>query len=120
MKSGDPFDLDNLLLSGALVKIETAVVGERKAKRVEQFLKVPVPWLEHLEGASGKTYALALVLLWRSWKAHGRPFPLANGLLKIEGVSRRTKWRALVELESRGLISIERRHQKSPLVAIKS
>ena len=43
---------------------------------------------------------------------------LANGMLKIDGVSRASKWRALAELERRGLISIERRSRKSPLITV--
>jgi len=33
-------------------------------------------------------------------------------------MSRRVKWRALVELERRGLIEVERRHRKSPIITL--
>jgi hypothetical protein len=88
------------------------------AKRREHFIMVPFGWLERLDGASGKAYALALHLLYLDWKAKGAPIKLANSMLKIDGVSRASKWRALVRLESRGLISIERRPGKSPLITL--
>ena len=88
------------------------------AKRRQHFIMVPFGWLELLDGASGKAYALALHLLYLDWKAKGAPIRLANGMLKIDGVSRASKWRALAELERRGLISIERRSRKSPLITV--
>jgi len=53
------------------------------------------------------------------WKHHGEPFKLANGMLDYDGVSRYSKWRALNELERRGLISVERRQRKSPIIHVR-
>jgi DNA-binding transcriptional regulator YhcF (GntR family) len=39
---------------------------------------------------------------------------LTNALAMAEGVSRRTKWNALIELERLGLVRVERRSRKSP------
>jgi hypothetical protein len=39
-------------------------------------------------------------------------------MLEHDGISRASKGRALVELEERGLIQIERRASKSPLVRV--
>jgi len=41
-----------------------------------------------------------------------------NGMLGIDGVSRRSKWRALNDLERRGLITVERRPGRSPIVRL--
>jgi hypothetical protein len=79
---------------------------------------VPLGWLEHLKGASGQVYALALHLLYLHWKANGASFKLPNGMLAIDGLGRTVKWRALVELERRGLISVERRPGKSPRISV--
>jgi hypothetical protein len=49
-------------------------------------------------------------------KGQGAPVKLANGMLALDGISRRTKRRALLQLERHGLISIERRPKKSPIV----
>jgi hypothetical protein len=48
----------------------------------------------------------------------GGPIKLPNGFLEMIGVGRGAKWRALNKLESVGIISIERRGRKSPIVTI--
>jgi hypothetical protein len=55
---------------------------------------------------------LALTLLFEGWKAKGASIKVGND----KAGSRQSKWRALVELERRGLIRIERRSKKAPLV----
>ena len=111
----DPFSLDNLRLPPDQLH---TVTPRKIARRREHFVQVPFVWLERLEGASGKAYALALHLLYRHWKANGRPFSLANGMLKIDGISRASKWRALAELERRHLIQIEHRDRKTPIITV--
>ena len=114
MKADDPFDLETLRLPPEPVR-----TPRRMAKRREHFIRVPFCWLERLGGASGQIYALALHLLYLQWRNNGRAFNLPNGMLAMDGIGRSTKWRALVELERRGLISIERRRGKSPMVRVK-
>jgi uncharacterized membrane protein len=41
---------------------------------------------------------------------------LANGMLKYDGVSRDSKYDAINDLERRGLIRVERRARKSPII----
>jgi hypothetical protein len=41
-----------------------------------------------------------------------------NGVLKEKGISRWSKWRALNELERLGLITVERRKRKSPIIRL--
>jgi hypothetical protein len=112
----DPFDLGNLRLPPDQVKLPWT--PRKITKRRDHFIQVPFEWLERLNGAGGQVYALALHLLYLHWKAKGAPVKLANGMLKIDGISRQSKWRALAELERRGLISIGRRPKKSPLISI--
>jgi hypothetical protein len=115
MKDDDPFDLANLRLPPDQVRVGTP---RKIAKRREHFIRVPFSWLERLNGASGKAHSLALHLLYLHWKANGSAFKLPNGMLKIDGIGRTSKWRALVELEDRGLVSVDRRPRKSPVVTI--
>jgi hypothetical protein len=111
----DPFNIGNLRLPS-----DQVLRTPRKiARRREHFVMVPFRWLERLNGAGGKVYAVALHLLYLHWKAKGAPIKLANGMLKVDGISRASKWRALGELERRGLISIKRQPKKSPLVWVK-
>jgi hypothetical protein len=88
------------------------------SKRRKHFIMLPFTWLESLSGASGQVYAMALHLLYRDWKSSGMPIKLGNGMLQIDGIGRRTKWRALAELERRGLIAVERRRRKSPMIRL--
>jgi hypothetical protein len=110
-------DLEKLAYVPASDQIRV-VTPIKIAKRRGHFVKVPFEWLERLSGARGQVYALALHLLYLSWKAKGSPVKLANGMLKIDGIGRGAKWRALAELERRGLITIQRRPRKSPLVTV--
>lgn len=79
---------------------------------------LPFAWLERLAGAGGQVYAVALHLLYRDWKSNGMPIKLANGMLKIDGIGRTTKHRALADLERRGLIAVDRRRRKSPTIRL--
>jgi hypothetical protein len=94
-----------------------AVVPRKIRKRREHFVKVPWTWVERLVKARyTATYRVALHVLYRHWKGSGKPFTLSNGMVAMEGVERRAKWRALRELEQLGLITIERRKRKSPRI----
>jgi hypothetical protein len=115
----DPFHLDNLRLSPEMVREHWAVIPKKIQKRREHFVIVPWTWVERLNGAQGKTYSVAHHLLYLSWKGKGAPIKLPNGMLQIDGISRASKWRALAELEQRGLINIERRRGRSPIIHLR-
>jgi hypothetical protein len=108
-------DLKSFELSPAF--LATAKPAKLKRQR-QHFVCVPWSWVEKLSGARGQTLRVAIILLYLHWKAKGRPVKLANGMLQSDGISRRAKWRALLELEGLGLISIERRPKKSPIIEI--
>jgi hypothetical protein len=108
-------DPDDILAGFALPDEVKLVTPYKSRKRRQQFVKVPMAWRERLEGASGQTVLLAWDLLYRAWKQSG-PIKLGNMLLRHDGISRQSKWRGLNELERRGLITVERRPRRSPLV----
>jgi hypothetical protein len=63
----------------------------------------------------------AMLYLWlvhQTRKTGGRTVAVTNGVLAKYGVSREIKRRALRELEAGGLITIERRSRKTPLVTL--
>jgi hypothetical protein len=94
-----------------------AVVPAKIQKRRKHFIKVPWTWHERLmEHRQTATYKVAAEICYRYWRSNGEPFTLANCDLK--GVSRGQKNRALAELEAFGLITVERRKRKSPLVTV--
>jgi len=52
------------------------------------------------------------------WKSRGKPFKLANGMLVYDGISHDSKYRALKDLERRGLITVEWRPKRSPIIHV--
>jgi hypothetical protein len=96
-------------------------VPARIRKRGEEFVMVPMRWKEVLGAkprARNVVYDVALHVLYLHWKNHGRPFKLPNGLLRHNGIDRRAKWRALEDLERRGLIGISRRPRHTPIIQV--
>ena len=116
MRKGDDSDLDELKRCRldaeeyATRRIDSAI---RKRRR-RRFIIIPEMWIERLEGTRHvSTYRVALRILQRNRQCEGQPFPLPNN---IGGVSRWAKSTALKELEKAGLVQLERRKRKSPLV----
>jgi hypothetical protein len=119
-KIDDPFDIiANQRLDPAAFSMPP--VPAKIQKRREQFVKVPLWWYEKLANPAPTCRCTCLVawhLLHLDWKSHGEPFTLANGMLEYDGISRWSKRRALEDLEGRGLISIDRRRKKSPVIHV--
>jgi hypothetical protein len=84
-----------------------------------KFVKVPQMWQVRLTEmrADGSTYRVALYLLERA--AWSEQVPLGNRILEKHGITRRTKWRALERLRQAGLIAVEARGGRPPLVKVR-
>ena len=119
MDADDPFaDLKQHRLTPQTLA-GLAIVPRKIQKRRRQFVKVPWSWIERLaKTSSANTYRVALHLLYEHWRRSGQPFPLPNGMLAMEGVTRFAKWRALAELEQLGLVSVEKRPNRSPKITV--
>jgi hypothetical protein len=101
-----------------VVEVETEASRRARARRRERFVQIPLAWVDRLQTSGrGSTYQVAIRLLLEHWRNHGQPVKLANVTLAKAGVLRASKWRALRELEQLGLIAIERRPGKAPLVS---
>jgi len=117
--NSDGIDLTKFRLDPAT--LSTPPVPTKIRKRREQFVMLPMWWAEELAKepiATGSTFYLAIHLWHLDWKNHRKPFKLGNGMLEYDGVSRQTKWRALRDLERRGLIRVECRDSKSPIIQL--
>jgi hypothetical protein len=80
-----------------------------------RYVQFPWTWIERLQSATRiSTYRLALLLVYEHWRTGGEPIVLTNALAMAEGVSQRSKWNVLAELEGLGLVRVERRSRKSP------
>ena len=92
----------------------------KRKKWRRQYVQFPWAWIERLQAARRvSTYRLALLLVYESWRTGGQPIVLSNVLSTTAGLSRRTKWNALRELESLVLVKVERRRNKSPRVVLR-
>jgi hypothetical protein len=117
MTQNDTFDPANWQLDPAALPVPHVPAKIRKRRR--QFVMVPMWWVEKLGEAplaTGSTHQVACYLWHLDWKNHGKPFKLPNGMLQYDGICRQSKWRALVDLERRGLITVGRRRRKSPII----
>jgi len=113
------FHPKNIGLGPELLSSEVwAVMPAKIKRRREHFAMLPMTWYERLKGADGQTYRVAWFLLYLHWKNNGGPIKLANGMLVMDGVPPQSKRRALRDLERRGLITVEWRPRKSPIVRL--
>jgi hypothetical protein len=114
----DEFDLNEFKAPPAMVE-RTAGVPKRVKKRRQQFAKVPRAWVDAIGHKSrDKTFVVVWHLLHEHWKRGGGEIKVSNGMLALDGVGRNAKWRVLNMLEKAGLISIDRRDRKSPIVRL--
>jgi hypothetical protein len=101
---------------GRAIEIETLDrPGVLRPKWERRHVQVPWFWVEQLRKVRlPSTHDVANVILYEYWRRGRRAFPLSNK--KVSWTSRRTKWRALAELEALGLIAIERKPRQSPWI----
>jgi hypothetical protein len=118
MAERDPFDLNTLRADPADPSLRPkGATTRRKAGWQKQFIRFPWSWMDRLRATNrSMTYRLALLLVYEHWRTGGRAIALSNTATKREGISSRSKWYALCELEQMGLIAVERRPRRSPLV----
>jgi biotin operon repressor len=88
-------------------------------RSMRKFVKVPKMWQVRLAEiqATGTTYRVALYLLDKA--TFSKQVPLGNHVLEKQGVSRAAKWRALERLRQSGLIAVEARRGRPPLVKVR-
>jgi hypothetical protein len=112
-KTVNPYALD--LSDPAFAPKPGTLKGKEKWKR--RYTIFPYAWQERLRSCqAGSMYRLALHLLYEHWRNGGRSIRLANVALAAEGVGRTVKLDGLRELERLGLVKVEWRSKKSPIV----
>ncbi len=84
-----------------------------------KFVKFPRMWQICLaeKRADASTYRVALYLLDKA--TFSKQVRLGNRALEKHGVSRAGKWRALEFLRQAGLVAVEERKGKAPLVNVR-
>jgi hypothetical protein len=86
---------------------------------MRKFIKFPEMWRACLADAraDGCTYRVALYLLDRA--CFSERVTLGNKALEKHGVSRASKWRALQQLRAAGLVALETRRGRAPIVTVR-
>ena len=119
--SSDPFDIAKLRIDPATLANTTPRVPAKIRKRRGEFAILPMWWHEKLAKPapnSRYTCLIAWYLLYLDWRNGHKPFKLASGMLRFDGISRSAKRRALDDIEQRGLVAIKWRKGKSPIVQV--
>jgi hypothetical protein len=114
----DEFDPANLKLDPGFTARQQKL--PRKPFKA-RFTKFPLIWEEQLKeiDAGKHTYRVALHLLREAWRTGNRTLKLANEVLARKGVDRMGKMRALQQLRKAGLIAVQERPKKSPIITVR-
>ena len=79
---------------------------------------IPLPWLEIAARLPGKSIHAGIALWYVAGLTRSRSVPLSNIAGLRFGIDRNAKYRALQWLESAGLVAVERKLGRAPLVTI--
>jgi hypothetical protein len=109
-----------LLKAAALTPAIPRPASPARANQTKPFLRGPVPllWLQHAARLPGKALQVGIALWFRRGIEGNVSIKLSNALLRVFGVDRHAKGRALRQLESHGLIAVSRKPGSSPAVTI--
>jgi hypothetical protein len=122
----DQFSRDKLSLE-ALQGVVTHTASCKKRRQEREYVgPVSDSVFRRLVHLPGKSLAVYLILLqrWRIYlwecRKYGRKeeFTLSGKLLRDYGIDAHTKARSIAALESAGLITVERRPRKNPIVTL--
>jgi hypothetical protein len=113
-----PIDVDRL-------RVRSVQPGTRRARpprhaKGESFLKGPIPlaWLEAAARLPGRSLHAGLALWYAAGLTRSAVVPLSNLSGVRFGLDRNAKYRALEWLEGAGLVKVERKLGRAPVVTI--
>ena len=86
----------------------------------ERFLRGPIPlnWLTTAARLPGKTLHVGLAIWLEAGMRNSAVVPLSNVMGQRFGLDRNSKYRGLIWLEEAGLIAVERKLGRAPVVTI--
>ena len=84
----------------------------------DHWLEVPVEWVAHAARLPGKSVQVGLALWFVAGKASAHRVPLSNIEGDRFGLERSSKYRGLLWLEQAGLIAVERKLGRAPIVTL--
>jgi hypothetical protein len=123
MREDDAFDPEKFRITPEQ-QAELGAASKPKPKRRRQdgkFVQFPELWRTQLctIRAHGSTYRVAMHLLHEAWRTDNRAVKLTNVALAKVGVGREGKAIALRELRKTGLIAVEQRPSRNPVVTVR-
>jgi hypothetical protein len=124
MRDEEDFDPEKFRLTPEQqAELGAAKSNKPKAKQCRQgkFVQVPQIWIEQLCAirAHGSTYRVALHLLHEVWRTKTSIVKLTNAALAKVGVGREGKISALHELRKAGLVAVNWRPNRNPIVTVR-
>ncbi len=92
---------------------------KRRSRRVE-FVMLPYAQTMRVAGTVKSSAALAVMveLAYQVFKTHKPEVVLSNSMLRSVGISRKAKLHALRQLEAAGVVVVDWKVRKSPLVTV--
>src|SRR5262245_4801756 len=105
---------------GAYAADGTAPARGRRVRPRKEFIRGPLPlwWMARAAALRGQALAVSLAIWFRRGIEGAAPFPLYPSALSKLGVNRWSSYRALAALEKAGLIAVERRKGRCPVVTV--
>ena len=102
-------------------KGDTSLQKKRAKPAPNKFVRMPWLWVDCLAkaGAGADAWAVSLFLVYEAWRTKTRVVKLTNAALAQLGVGRQGKSRALQQLRGAGLVAVEERRGRSPLVTVR-
>ncbi len=116
-----PIDPDRFRLnSNAAERPPTSQRRIPRASKGQRFLRGPIPlnWLSAAAGLPGKSLHVGVALWLEVGLRNSAVVPLSNLTGRYFGLDRNAKYRGLDWLEQAGLISVERKPGRAPMVTI--
>jgi hypothetical protein len=81
-------------------------------------VRIPIGWLSAAARLPGKSLHTGVALWCEAGSATSKTIPLSNVFSLDFGVDRNAKYRALTWLERAGLVTVERKLGRAPVVTI--
>ena len=120
VSSDDPagvFDDLDALRGAQAAPAAPAFQGQRRQRSAETFARIPHDRARRLYRLSGAAWALLIELDRLIFEGRGRnPVRLTTKSLKDSGLTEKRKRHGLEELEDAGVIAVERKRGRSPLI----
>ena len=120
VRSDDPagvFDDLDALRGAQAAPAAPAFQGQRRQRSAETFARIPHDRARRLYRLSGAAWALLIELDRLIFEGRGRnPVRLTTKSLKDSGLTEKRKRHGLEELEDAGVIAVERKRGRSPLI----